>query len=430
VSREPKTAFQVAPWDHQGSTVLLRFSHGDHTFVEQLDFDVPFVLTPQRQSLLDMLSLVAAVSYAKAFAPINIDGTHFSLTTAIAEMCACVYDHGMREFAVHNNLALEPTLTLVHTAPQATHLEPVLSESCTPLIPMGGGRDSSVVATALQTLQPVLLSIGNNPYVENIAQRLSLPLHSVTRQIDQRLLALNAQGALNGHVPVTAINSLISLLAADIYGCNCVVMANEKSSSEPTRVIGDYEINHQYSKSYHFELVMRRALSSTGIGINYFSALRHRTDDEIAQAFSQFCAPLHTTFMSCNKAMLRDSSRRSNRWCGNCPKCRSVFLSLAPYMSPQHLVEIFGNDLLNDASQISGFKDLVDIEAKPFECVGEVASARRALSLVRSLPAWSQHVVVSSIGDVSPDSEIYPVALQEHFIPDPIHDLMNQVFSQ
>ena len=419
----------VLPWELTGSTVALRYSVAGTIFTERIEFDTAFDLTPPRRTLLDMLSLAAVVSYAKAFAPIDIDASAYSLTEAQIEVMESLYDHGMREFAAHNSLTHEPMFTLQghgarnSEAPTPPHHKNKL------LIPMGGGRDSSVVATALCALNPVLLSIGQNPYVEDIAQRLSLPLHTVTRHIDAQLLALNTQGALNGHVPVTAINSLISLLAADVLGCGHVVMANEKSSSEPTRIVDGYNINHQYSKSFDFERLMRSALVSSGIAINYFSALRDRNDDEIARAFAHSCSPLHTAFMSCNKAMLRDVERRSDRWCNNCPKCRSVFLTLAPHLSPARLTEIFGKDLLDDVSQVSGFTDLVDIDNKPFECVGEIESARNALTTLLASSEWKDHVVVASIGQISPVTPVTPTMEQPHFVPEDIHQLIAQVFT-
>ena len=418
----------VLPWELSGSSVALRYTVGGTTFTERLEFDTAVDLTPTRRALLDMLALVGAVSYAKAFAPIDIDASAYSLTGPQLEMFDAVYDQGMREFAEHNNLAQEPTFILRGSHPRPAESLTQRAHQNKLLIPMGGGRDSSVVATALHTLQPILLSIGHNEYVEDIARRLSLSLHTVTRHIDTQLLDVNAQGALNGHVPVTAINSLISLLAADIYGCGYVVMANEKSSSEPTRIVDGYNINHQYSKSYEFEHLLRSALAASNIDINYFSALRDRTDNDIAHVFATSCAPLHTAFMSCNKAMLRDPNRRSESWCGNCPKCRSVFLTLAPHLLPQQLTEIFGKDLLNDAAQLQGFQDLIDVDAKPYECVGEIASARTALHTLCTLPEWKDHRVVVAIGEISPIAPTSPTHHSPHFIPENIHQLMDKAF--
>jgi len=419
----------VWPWELHGSTVALRYNAGGTTFTEHIEFDRAFDLTPTRRTLLDMLALVAVVSYAKAFAPTDIDATHFSLTKPTDDMVRAIYDHGMREFAAQNNLTQSSTFALYATAAASTQVISPTPQPSRPLIPMGGGRDSSVVATALCELNPVLLSIGHNPYVQDIAARLSLPLHTVTRDIDEQLLALNAQGALNGHIPVTAINSLISLLAADIYECDCVIMANEKSASEPTRIVDGYNINHQYSKSYDFESLLRSALAASGVGVHYFSALRDRSDDDIARTFAQSCTPLHSAFMSCNTAMLRDPQRRSKSWCVNCPKCRSVFLTLAPHLSPAQLIEIFGKDLLADATQIPGFTDLIDIDSKPYECVGEIASARNALMALGALPEWKDHVVVTSLGKISDVADTSMTQHSSHFIPEHIHQLMDKVFS-
>jgi len=424
----------VLPWELTGATVVLRCTIQGLAFSERIEFEDAFELTPQRRALLDMLSLASVVSYAKAFAPIDINARHFLVPEPTREMITALYDHGMREFATHNNLERKTTFTLIgNAAPHADSSVANVSSTTTnpqrPLIPMGGGRDSSVVATALRALDPVLLSIGHNSFVEDIADRLSLPLHTVTRKIDPQLLDLNAQGSLNGHIPITAINSLIALLAADIYGCDCVVMANEKSASEPTRIVDGYVINHQYSKSYDFEQLLRAALATANVGINYFSALRDRNDDEIASTFAHSCTSLHTAFMSCNQAMLRDPNRRSKSWCGQCPKCRSVFLSLAPHLSPAHLTEIFGRDLLDDASQIAGFKDLIDVDAKPYECVGEIASARHALVSLQALPEWKDHRVVVAIGEVPPINHTTSVSHHGHFIPEQIHRLVGKVFS-
>jgi UDP-N-acetyl-alpha-D-muramoyl-L-alanyl-L-glutamate epimerase len=124
--------------------------------------------------------------------------------------------------------------------------------------------------------------------------------------------------------------------------------------------------------------------------------------------------------------MLRDPSRRSQSWCGNCPKCRSVFLTLAPHLSPQKLIQIFGKDLLDDATQISGFTELIDIDSKPYECVGEIASARNALSDLSNSPEWKDHLVVVAIGEISPSAQASSAQRSAHFIPEHIHQLMNK----
>ena len=64
----------------------------------------------------------------------------------------------------------------------------------------------------------------------------------------------------------------------------------------------------------------------------------------------------------------RDPARRGTGWCGDCPKCRFVFLALAPWMEPERLVRIFGRNLLDEPAQEEGFGELVGLGAhKPLE---------------------------------------------------------------
>ena len=64
------------------------------------------------------------------------------------------------------------------------------------------------------------------------------------------------------------------------------------------------------------------------------------------------------------------------------------------------MTAIFGHDLLNDSSQLSGFLDLMSDESKPFECVADVGEAKESMrQLVRS-PEWSKHLVVVGSHDI------------------------------
>jgi hypothetical protein len=99
---------------------------------------------------------------------------------------------------------------------------------------------------------------------------------------------------------------------------------------------------------------------------------------------------------SCNKAFkLHDPTAR---WCGDCPKCRFVFLAMAPAMSRERITRIFGKDLLADPAQLRGFEELMGIDAhKPFECVGEVEESVVALGLLAADPQWASAPVVRSL---------------------------------
>jgi UDP-N-acetyl-alpha-D-muramoyl-L-alanyl-L-glutamate epimerase len=389
--------FIAQGWSLHNDTVSLAFECDGYTLCETLVFPVPVALSPVASRLLDVLSIVAGVSYAKAFAPTTVAFPSLDVSPTALELIEHTYDHGMREFAFENGMALVSPFLFKDTFRGSAHQPPMRHLPERPLIPFGGGRDSCVVASALRHLNPTLFTVGDNPYARRIASLSGLDHLSVTRTIDPTLLRLNDEGAPNGHVPVTAINSLVSVIVAELTGHTSVVMANEKSASRPTRIVDGVEVNHQYSKSHEYENLLATAVRDTGSAVNYLSVLRHAPDSDISRAFATRCDGLHHEFMSCNRAMIRDASKRSNGWCNDCPKCRGVFLSLAPFLSPARMLSIFGSDLLADQNQIDGFRVLLTDDEKPFECVADVDEARQSLGALVRHPDWSDHVVVRSL---------------------------------
>ena len=71
----------------------------------------------------------------------------------------------------------------------------------------------------------------------------------VTRRLDPLLFGLNAKGALNGHVPITAIVSFIALAASFVHGFDTVVLSNERSADQGNVTVAGHEVNHQFSKT-------------------------------------------------------------------------------------------------------------------------------------------------------------------------------------
>lgn len=424
--------FKVHPWDLNDRSVILRYESRLGPFEETIDLGHPIEPTPITTALLDMLAVVAAASYVKASGESVIDATGLRLSESAARMAAAALDDGMAEFAHTNDIDRRPVFEIAMGRHHGTPATPTMAkpQPSSLLIPIGGGKDSAVVTTALTGLSPTLLSIGHNRFAERIAGELGLTIKTVTRGIDPALLAANAAGAPNGHVPVTAINSLIALVFADLHGHDAVVMANEHSSSEPTRIANGRPINHQYSKSARFEDLLRHAVADAGSPIAYFSALRDRDDEAIARVFARHCTRLHPHFMSCNQAMLRDPERRSDRWCNRCAKCRSVFLSLAPHLEPAGLVTIFGHDLLDDESQIPGFGELIDPGNKPFECVSDIRSANIAMRTLRDSPAWRDHRVVRAVDTNEPLVATPRPTMAAHHVPPALHSLLDGFFSR
>ena len=89
-----------------------------------------------------------------------------------------------------------------------------------------------------------------------------------TRTFSPRLLELNAAGALNGHVPITAIVSLIVVAAGYVYGYDTTLVALERSADEATALVDDVAVNHQWSKSTECELALRSVAPRVGLAVD------------------------------------------------------------------------------------------------------------------------------------------------------------------
>jgi hypothetical protein len=161
-------------------------------------------------------------------------------------------------------------------------------------------------------------------------------------------------------------------------------------------------------------------------GVGIFSVLRPASELAIARAFAQM-ERYHGAFTSCNAIFRLDPSLRAASWCCDCPKCRFVFLVLAPFSTPEHLREIFGRDLLEEDGQFEGFALLTAGGGhKPFECVGEEQESLAALRLLAEDPRWKDHRVLQRlVTEILPqhspgtgDPQAMLALSDEHDVPD------------
>ncbi len=196
----------------------------------------------------------------------------------------------------------------------------------------------------------------------------------VRRSICPELLDLNRRGFLNGHTPFSAYLAFLGAVCLVLYGYSNVIVANERSSDEGNVRYRGAEINHQYSKSLRFETRFDEYLEKYLVnGARYFSFVRPLYELQIGKLFAKFPEFLET-FKSCNRT-------RSDSWCGECPKCVSVFLTMYPFVSCEALTKIFGRDLFHRYETIPILRGLAGLELKPFECVATVGEVIAALAL-------------------------------------------------
>jgi hypothetical protein len=428
------TSFEV---DASGARAFLRYALDDqYQFEERVDFGHPgLTLSPGRERGLEravrLLHLVAGVSYYKAAAPRRIVVETGPLSGAEKLLCHDVYEKGMRDFAYRNGFALPRALEICvaddhrsrNEAEEEVPGEASVVEAPEPgvAVPLGGGKDSIVVLEALNSPEnsesrssrrgwrewhgkrPVLVSVNPNPAVKRIASIAGLDLARMRRTIDPLLFKLNDDGALNGHVPVTAIVSLLTVAGGYLHGYDTTAVALESSANAPTRVLDrsdgavrdGVEVNHQWSKSAEFEDQLQKVLrESVHESIRYLSPLRRFSELEITAAFATL-TPYLSSFRSCNRAS--KLTRQLDGWCLDCPKCRFVFIALALGLARRDVVAVFGADLLDDESQVEGFCDLLDPRRKPFECVGSVEEVAEAFRRLLADPAWSGASVLERI---------------------------------
>ncbi len=296
------------------------------------------------------------------------------------------------------------------------------------LVPIGGGKDSLVTLERLRQAGEdiTLFQVGSSELIQQVADATGLPLIQIKRRLDARLNEVVEQGAYNGHVPITAINSTVAVLTALLGGFDSIAFSNERSAD-----VGNVQadngqwVNHQYSKSWAFEQQYREVLrENLGQGPDYFSVLRPYSELAIVQQFSHY-AQYFEVFSSCNRNFHLSGSRNENgRWCGQCPKCAFVFVTLAPFISRQQLLAIFGHDLLADRELKDLFLALFGLAGdKPFECVGEALEMRAALALLKnhkdwqnldSLTYWIQTMPAVSTTDI----EALMAKQQPYYLPD------------
>jgi hypothetical protein len=388
-------------FDVRSRTALLRYALEDGpSFTETVTFETPppaEIDAALVERALLHLHIAAGTSYYKTAAPPVVRVESASLTPAEADIHHRLYDDGLREFAVANGLPVPHRVTIDAPSSTAGQAAPTRGMHRGGLVvPVGGGKDSVVLIEAVRALAPRLLAVNPHPLVSELARLAGLDLLVVRRELSPNLAALNRSGALNGHVPITAIVSLIAVLGSAVYGYDTIAMAVERSASEESVRVNGTPVNHQYSKSLELErLLANLVATSVDPGLTYGSALRPYSELAIARAFAAL-TDYHSTACSCNTAFRR-SAGIGDRWCGECAKCRFVGLMLAPSMTPKDLTALIGRDMFAEPDQIAGFAALMSTEGKPFECVGERRESAVAMRILSELPAWNETPVVAAL---------------------------------
>jgi hypothetical protein len=355
-------------------------------FRPTLTFTAPGLSDAQLEPYLAHLGLVELISYWKAACPQRVVIEPYRLSKAQRTWWHDLFIHGLGEFFFVNSIdPSDPELLII----ESTGTTPLPSGSCNvttqptkELVMAAGGKDSSLSLEMLKTFDPsctreVLILNPSRSALESV-QIAGYPNPIIVkRTIDTTLISLNSKGYLNGHTPFSAYLAFLGTMIADMHSCSSVIVSNERSASEENTIFHGLPINHQYSKGLRFERRFREYASQQFPGsAQYFSLIRPLYDLQVSGLFAKLGDGHLSSFRSCNVG------QRADRWCGTCPKCAFVYLTLAPFTSAQQRISIFGRDLFEVPQILGALEELTGVrDHKPLECVGTLGESRDALVL-------------------------------------------------
>ncbi len=333
------------------------------------------------QNLVFHIGMIELISYWKTTCPKEIRINPHKLLPAQVEWWKSLYYNGMGEFFHVNGIKpdYKDFVDIIVTGEK--ELNPFRFET-TPgkMVPVGGGKDSAVTLQLMKEegYEIIPFAINPRPAIGRTIEAAGLSNEQslvVERKLDPLMLEMNKNGFLNGHTPFSALLAFYSLLGSYVSGRADIVLSNESSANEPT--IPGTGINHQYSKSYHFEKTFRKYISENiSSTFNYHSLLRPLNELQIGKIFSGM-KKYHRLFRSCNVGSKED------KWCGACSKCLFTWIILAPFMDDAELEKIFGKDMASDRELAPLLDQLTGRTVeKPFECVGTIDEVNAAMNKI------------------------------------------------
>ncbi len=385
----------------QEKKLILKYSLDEKVYFQEevlFDFDFdPKFSRPAFGRAIFGLFIICGISYFKAFLPPKIEFKTRGLTENQKLFFNKIYTLGLGEFFYRNQI--DPNGKVNFVTNEKIQSTPVSIQSLSgSIVPIGGGKDSITTAEILKKNEEDFetWTVGNYPFFDSMISKIGKTHLQIRRNIDPQLFELNANGALNGHVPISAILAFLGVTSAILRGKQNVILSNENSANEPNLEFKGVSINHQYSKSLEFEADFQTYVrENISPEVNYFSFLRPLSELRIAEIFCKnFLEKYAHDFSSCNtnfKIGNGKPNRKHFSWCKKCPKCAFVFILFSPFVKRDKLIEIFGGNLFADKDLYPIFAELLgQTESKPFECVGEIEEVKRALMLAKQTGNWPE----------------------------------------
>ncbi len=377
-------------YEFNSATKKLRFYYsydGILDFCETYTFDFDFVAYSDQalDRAFFSLFIMAGISYYKCYLAPNIIIESGKLSESDYDFFKTTYQKGLGEFFYVNNL--DPK-TKINFPTDFVNNPPIEFHNNGLLLGVGGGKDSLLSYEFLRASGQDLTtwSLDHREQLQPLVEAMGSNHYFVEREWDRKLLEINQQDAYNGHVPISAIFALVSVVTAILTGKKDLIVSNEQSANEANLEYKGVSINHQYSKSSDFERHLQSYLKANyAQSINYYSFLRPLSEVYIAELFAKrYFDKYKTLFSSCNNAYNHQSHQIY--WCGKCPKCAFIFLAFTPFVERFKLEELWHRNLILDENLDELYRRILGISGdKPLECIGEIKESRAAMKLAQEI---------------------------------------------
>ncbi|MCX7697387.1 MAG: hypothetical protein N2Z72_06825 [Bacteroidales bacterium] len=406
----------------------VRITFGDNLSMQDIHLEV----------FVKAIGMIELISYWKATCSPNVYLAPLKLLPEEIDFWLTVFYYGLGEFFYKNNITTsqEDFLNFKVSTLKKKHIFEYPFEDNKIIVPIGGGKDSIVTLSILKKHGYEVIPFVVNPS-ETTKNILRLAGYSekdsvfVHREIDHRLYIMNERGYLNGHIPFSAVLAFYSIMIAAMVKARHIALSNESSANEST--IPGTLINHQYSKTFHFEKIFRtyvhNHMSPTS---NYFSFLRPLNELQIAALFSQM-PEFHAVFRSCN------AGSKKGIWCNECPKCLFTHIILSPFLEPSYIRNNIGLHTFDNENLSQELLQLIgQTEEKPFECVGTMDEVKTALAFIlqyrfdgKQLPVLLDKVARFISFEKSQDINHFLKQFNpEHFLEKPFENILRHELEQ
>lgn len=288
--------------------------------------------------------------------------------------------HGMAEFNYINNLDIDKRIVFTASNIDSTKRIPLnVSSKGKSLLMIGGGKDSITSKELLSDneFEYDYLTINANPAAIVMFEE-EKGIHEVINISSKKEPKLKINPKYKGHKPASSMWAFTSLILCAQGDYNTIIASNEYSANFPQiKREGGIDVNHQYTKSFQFEKAFHDYVNDYLIaGFSYFSLLRPLYELQIAKIFAYFGTFL-SSFVSCNKTSL------SNKWCKKCAKCAFVYTILAPFLTEDQIMTVWGEHVLSNELAASHIYDLISDNVSPLECIGTLDETVLALSFLK-----------------------------------------------